>query len=1010
MEINLNQDEAQQIMTTKSGAYDLSYQPTQEIRFAVVMFGGVSLAIYMNGITQELFRMVRATAPASAHDDKSASQKPLLGDQPPKSTSKVYRKLGQMLAHGEPWRTPSEIDPAKDPILTRFVVDILAGTSAGGINSVFLSKALANNQEVDFLNSLWNEQGNIDLLLNDKKSYDGSIESPSPKTSLLNSQRMFHQLFSAFQGMDKGIDESNEPYQRSDGYRSPLVDELDLYVTATDLEGIWAPMETSDRIIDERIHKLEFNFQYRPGRAYGSNDFLHEYNGMLAFASRCTSSFPVAFEPMKLTDVKMVPELRNADLTKNPWRKFFHRYRSAGESNPSYTERQLADGGYLQNKPLRYALDAIRYRDAWGPVNRKLLFLDPFPEYREDQAAGTKQIDFITNLLKASTELPRYQSIRQDLEAINQRNRQIYRVQVLRKRLRDSSQTPNWKVRSSEEFEKTGLDTLVSERGANWASYHHLRVFSVTDDLALLVTRLTGFAEDTDEFRAIRYLVRAWRESRYESNPPKDGGKHAETKYWKDFDICFRMRRLDRLRMEIDLLLEEKRKGIRNSENPHSRHTDNTIEQLKAIRQGARTALRGLEDAHNELWATEGAGISSERRTQLQKKSAKLGFTKTDFNHILAPVEEDACYKRAQEVLSRTGDENIQDLAESLQEMLGAEFNKAARSVRKVLGYRSDTNSTPLKTELRILYDLFDYYDSLLFPVLSAMEVGEADQVEVYRVGPADATHTRTLLDPDGKQKLAGTALMNFGAFLRREWRDNDVMWGRLDGSERIICALLPGDDLKTRNAREELTEEAHRIILDEIFPQVQEDFMPLLARYLRSSEDSKTKKEAQSFDEVLEQIRQEVQNKPSGLASLLLQNAINSEQRIDLFRKAYKAPLGPPIQQSVTWVRRAVRIFADMLTGLDDGSGQMSRIGNRLSKAAAIIGTLVELSLPKTKLGRCWNWIVGMAASASAMILAAGYLFLPEVKPAGWIWLGFTAAFIIVTLAFRRLFSGKWI
>lgn len=36
----------------------------REIRFAVVMYGGVSLAVYMNGIAQELLRMVRATAPA----------------------------------------------------------------------------------------------------------------------------------------------------------------------------------------------------------------------------------------------------------------------------------------------------------------------------------------------------------------------------------------------------------------------------------------------------------------------------------------------------------------------------------------------------------------------------------------------------------------------------------------------------------------------------------------------------------------------------------------------------------------------------------------------------------------------------------------------------------------------------------------------------------------------------------------------------------------------------------
>ena len=42
------------------------------------------------------------------------------------------------------------------------------------------------------------------------------------------------------------------------------------------------------------------------------------------------------------------------------------------------------------------------------------------------------------------------------------------------------------------------------------------------------------------------------------------------------------------------------------------------------------------------------------------------------------------------------------------------------------------------------------------------------------------------------RRKLAGTALFHFGAFLNREWRQNDLMWGRLDAAERIIRAVLP--------------------------------------------------------------------------------------------------------------------------------------------------------------------------------------------------------------------------
>jgi hypothetical protein len=36
-------------------------EPNQEVRFAVVMYGGVSLAIQINGVCQGLFRLARAT-------------------------------------------------------------------------------------------------------------------------------------------------------------------------------------------------------------------------------------------------------------------------------------------------------------------------------------------------------------------------------------------------------------------------------------------------------------------------------------------------------------------------------------------------------------------------------------------------------------------------------------------------------------------------------------------------------------------------------------------------------------------------------------------------------------------------------------------------------------------------------------------------------------------------------------------------------------------------------------
>src|SRR5256885_16907407 len=71
----------------------------REVRFAVVMYGGVSLAIYINGVAQELLNMVRATATAPTEDTKDQDDKkwePLVKGKLP-GAMEVYRKLGQYL-------------------------------------------------------------------------------------------------------------------------------------------------------------------------------------------------------------------------------------------------------------------------------------------------------------------------------------------------------------------------------------------------------------------------------------------------------------------------------------------------------------------------------------------------------------------------------------------------------------------------------------------------------------------------------------------------------------------------------------------------------------------------------------------------------------------------------------------------------------------------------------------------------------------------------------------------
>lgn len=71
----------------------------QEVRFAVVMYGGVSLAIYINGVAQELLNMVRATGPAGADASTALPSSDHSGTGSClRSSERVYRKVSYLLS------------------------------------------------------------------------------------------------------------------------------------------------------------------------------------------------------------------------------------------------------------------------------------------------------------------------------------------------------------------------------------------------------------------------------------------------------------------------------------------------------------------------------------------------------------------------------------------------------------------------------------------------------------------------------------------------------------------------------------------------------------------------------------------------------------------------------------------------------------------------------------------------------------------------------------------------
>ena len=85
---------------------------------------------------------------------------------------------------------------------------MISGTSAGGINGVCLAKALANGTSLASLKKVWLNDGDIGVLVADRRSAyeDDAMQEPWSEDwtdpfdarSLLNADRMLMRLITAF--------------------------------------------------------------------------------------------------------------------------------------------------------------------------------------------------------------------------------------------------------------------------------------------------------------------------------------------------------------------------------------------------------------------------------------------------------------------------------------------------------------------------------------------------------------------------------------------------------------------------------------------------------------------------------------------------------------------------------------------------------------------------------------------------------------------------------------------
>ncbi len=89
---------------------------------------------------------------------------------------------------------------------------------------------------------------------------------------------------------------------------------------------------------------------------------------------------------------------------------------------------------------------------------------------------------------------------------------------------------------------------------------------------------------------------------------------------------------------------------------------------------------------------------------------------------------------------------------------------------------------------LLLTYLGFPFYDIATLPLLQGEGLDEFDPIKVDRIAPDDATAIRA---GGAAATLKGIQFNSFGAFFSRAYRENDYLWGRLHGAERLIDIIV---------------------------------------------------------------------------------------------------------------------------------------------------------------------------------------------------------------------------
>ena len=760
----------------------------KELRLALVCYGGISLAVYMHGVTKEIWYATRASR--AFHE----------GDPPGGGAEAVYHRLLDTLALTRELRL-------------RIIPDIISGASAGGINGVFLAQALASGQSLEPLTRLWLEKADVEILLDPDArpwsrfakfwaqpivwfvlSRPGNVVSRTVakgtraevrlKVSHLIRARWFAPPFSglgfsrllteALECMETGIDEgpATGPPLLPPGHP------LDLLVTATDFNGhLEDLLLNSPPVVEESEHRLAIGFRRAAGAGAGTG--LGPVTGAdlaeraeLVFAARATASFPGAFPPLMLSEIDQLTAERG--MAWDGRDAFLKRVMPSRWKRGQLSEVALVDGAVLVNRPFAPAMAVLRDRPAQREVDRRFVYIDPSPDRMRLPAQMERSVGFFSAIFGSLSSIPREQPIRDNLEALEAQSRERARLRMIVDSLRAEIDAaveklfgytvffdhPNRKRLTA--WRAKAQQAAAEQAGFAFHSYAQVKLAGVVAALAEVVTEAMSDAAprgavETELWVHLAHLG-------FDRLALAKGGATAEAiAFFRQHDLAFRIRRLKLLARRLTQDWDEA-EGIASAEREAAR---DMVYRAQALYQAKQTA----------------AGLGG------------------DFAAIAA-----SALTRPAEVLAAIAEQrDLSAIDVMVDEMIVAAL---------------DGMSKPLRRRFLYAYLGFPFYDIATLPLLQGEGMGEFDPVKVDRISPEDASSIR----PGGTLAcLKGIEFFHFGAFFARAYRENDYLWGRLHGAERMI-------DLITSTAEPPLPASIVRLFKRDVFLAILEEEKPRLS------------------------------------------------------------------------------------------------------------------------------------------------------------------------------------